>query len=482
MAIKCVGYPELKFNAQTGYANIVNYKKYYDYSFYRSDIISKNLLFELEKYGMLLWLGMDGDIYYSLNGIKHIIPMQKIERLLSGILGRDIYVVSTHKEHEKLVKQLKERNIQNSLGTHGTEIQLSVLHIYELPVIQNTIFKPFNSRKMTYESIVGFDGKPKYINLATYNTFEPTKYLNGTNAQFQIIESQIIKYFMLLSDNVANGTEYIIHWLASFVQAIRNSDLTKIHQNSLVLIGNRTHQMNFIRLLRYIFNYILVIDDNFLTRLNTAKKQYVPFFNYHFLIFDRLSPVVMSDDDRQKIISDAMMHPLVMKIFMLETDEICYNILGNYYAIKLDDSSADDVFFEDKELENFSAILANLEIKNYLLNYSSSVELKQKYTKTLNDKVGIFIDIIINRKIDALNAVKEENFELYDEVKNDFLQGIIKQKNLIKLFDILYKNTEIYKNPKGLMRKIRHTNNDFFSAKNILQKSSVGKYFRYPID
>ena len=56
--------------------------------------------------------------------------------------------------------------------------------------------------------------------------------------------------------------------------------------------------------------------------------------------------------------------------------------------------------------------------------------------------------------------------------------GIVKQKNLIKLFDILYKNTKISGNSRGLMKALREFNHDFFSSSEILSKSTIGKYFK----
>ena len=67
---------------------------------------------------------------------------------------------------------------------------------------------------------------------------------------------------------------------------------------------------------------------------------------------------------------------------------------------------------------------------------------------------------------------------LFLEVKNDFEHNVIKQKNLIKLFDILYKNTQISSNARGLMARLRKYKNDIFSTKNINSKSGGIKYFR----
>ena len=45
---------------------------------------------------------------------------------------------------ERIIEQLKNKPTYNSLGEPGLQIDLSVLRVYELPIIQYYIFNPFN--------------------------------------------------------------------------------------------------------------------------------------------------------------------------------------------------------------------------------------------------------------------------------------------------------------------------------------------------
>ena len=97
---------------------------------------------------------------------------------------------------------------------------------------------------------------------------------------------------------------------------------------------------------------------------------------------------------------------------------------------------------------------------------------------TLENKVELVARIIISGDIEKLNIVNIENLILYEDVKKDFENGKIKQKNIIKLFDILYKNTQISGNSKGLMVKLRKCDKNFFGVNNIIAGAGGIKYFK----
>ena len=123
----------------------------------------------------------NGKISYRLNSQIHLISIQKLSLFLSNILGRDIFVVTSYRENERIIEQLKNKPTYNSLGEPGLQIDLSVLRVYELPIIQYYIFNPFNKNKMIYKTQKDNLGKIKIKNLALYNNFIPTNYLNPQN-------------------------------------------------------------------------------------------------------------------------------------------------------------------------------------------------------------------------------------------------------------------------------------------------------------
>lgn len=78
-------------------------------------------------------MNLNGKISYRLNSQIHLISIQKLSLFLSNILGRDIFVVASYKENERIIEQLKNKATYNSLGEPGLQIDLSVLRVYELP-------------------------------------------------------------------------------------------------------------------------------------------------------------------------------------------------------------------------------------------------------------------------------------------------------------------------------------------------------------
>lgn len=111
-------YPKLPLRIDV---NIANYCRYFDNNFYRQDIESYQLLIELGSYNLILYMDISGNIHCLLNNVNKIVLVQKLETFLTNILNRDIFVVSSRQECEKIVKKMGNTNISNTAGVFESE-------------------------------------------------------------------------------------------------------------------------------------------------------------------------------------------------------------------------------------------------------------------------------------------------------------------------------------------------------------------------
>lgn len=484
---------DLPLCTQNGY---IIYDSYFYSEFYKKELSSIRILKELEGYDIILWMNPNGKISYRLNSQINLISIQKLSLFLSNILGRDIFVVTSYRENERIIEQLKNKPTYNSLGEPGLQIDLSVLRVYELPIIQYYIFNPFNKNKMIYKTQKDNLGKIKIKNLALYNNFIPTNYLNPRNPAgygFSIRHSITMQFLFFLCKYNEGCFRYLISWIAYLFQSIREEKEYEIPP-FLVLIGEKKYKEIFWNILKEIFgwNYCLEITDDFLEKNLNSYKQ--PISNTIILNLNIISNYT-DDKEKNEILLYFLSKIGFLRIIMLDSTEKTFDFSDEYFAINIsekpfeiyDHKTKSNIVYSYKDLEdginsdlnNFCAYLLALKIgKNLLFNADNNLKLNKKYTLTLGDKIKIFSDIIVNKKITKLDIVERENYALYNEVKTDFETGIVKQKNLIKLFDILYKNTKISGNSRGLMKALREFNHDFFSSSEILSKSKIGKYFK----
>ena len=468
--------------------NIANYHKYFDDNFYRQDIESYQLLKELESYNLILYMDISGNIHCLLNNVDKIVLVQKLETFLTNVLSRDIFVVANRKECEKIVKKMGNTNVSNTAGVFESEKKLSILRIYELPIIKTSCFAPFSNKKMIYEIKKSAFGSHTNTNFAVNNLFYPTRYLNpdreGKESQYTLQNSKITEFLYKLCNNNEYFFKYLINWVAYLFQSIRDGNNNFVIPPSLVLIGGGKCNQIFWRLIRELFGtyFTFEISDVFLNNLSSKTRSYIP---YSIIInFYQISEKLLENEQQQLLFKTAI-DCMCPKIFMFDTDEIEIDLTEKYFVINLNDISNDETVEQDflqdltNDLENFSAYLTSVKLdQDFILNFNSTIQLKKKHLLTLENKVELFARIIISGDIEKLNIVNIENLILYEDVKKDFENGKIKQKNIIKLFDILYKNTQISGNSKGLMVKLRKCDKNFFGVNNIIAGAGGIKYFK----
>ena len=441
--------------------------------------------------GGAIWLTTKGDLFYRLAvyGNTHTATASKINLVFSNFLQRNI----------QIIKKLNYRQM------HPTE---GKIYISELLLVEGDKFNPYILSEF-YED----ENKLFYR-----NTLVPTNYLINQPKDEQHKEYPTQKYAHLYTEKydksitlqyifyLANYKEsrfnYIMNWLASFFK-----DLSNRSSIALVLIGEQKSGKDilFNEIIKPLFGnqYCIKINDHNLQGKNLSKLVRDKLF-YNF---DELSNAVSDNKEIKKNLKDFIGNDTVsteeIKIFgqtlitisepylpYIDKDNCNYtvfNIPDNIESIPIYDSpdSSDMLRFISKkelidkikdDLKNFALILKGYKIDSAHINEPFSDDDKACLISGTEDKIKAFSDAIVNNKTKYFEIIKDNELSLYEELMNDFDNKIIKQRNLIKCFSIIYKEENI-SSGKALMVRLREVN-DFFKLEAIFLGTGGVKHFK----
>ena len=130
------------------------------------------------------------------------------------------------------------------------------------------------------------------------------------------------------------------------------------------------------------------------------------------------------------------------------------------------------------DLKQFSLLLRRF--KNNLSQINQPFENDDKHLifQSLDEKVKVLADAIMNKEIGYFQVLEKRDPDLYKELMEDLDKNKIKQSNLIRIFQVIYETKEI--ESRSLMAKLRKINNDFFSTDAIKHGGGGVKYFAIP--
>ena len=128
------------------------------------------------------------------------------------------------------------------------------------------------------------------------------------------------------------------------------------------------------------------------------------------------------------------------------------------------------------DLINFCKILKFHSIDKSILYKSFESDDKKQIQLSLVDKLNNFHKSIISHSSETLNKIFTSNNELYQEIKADFHENKIKQKNVFLYFLLLYPEEKTISS-KALMSYLRNIDNEFYGKDKLLNGKSGLKYF-----
>lgn len=480
-----------------------NSKKYIMNNWFKYSTSNNLALNDIYNKGGAIWITSEGDICYrfSLYGRIHTAPISKINLVLSSFLGYSVQI--TTKEKKITIKKPKLNDKNEDQKEIVLKPIVSFISIMELLLVEDEKFNPFQRSEFYTEN-----------GLIYRNTFKPSIYLSQEVENLTYKKSIILQYIYYLSNYDKLKFKYFMNWLAIFFQEL--SSRTNI---ALVLLGGKDSRKEilFDEIIQPLFGeeYTRKIGDD------TLKSNQLTsiFKNKLFYNFNKISKTSLEDKKTQQIINDILekfdlyvdngkntlekikIHGQTLitidepKISYIDRDYEYYTVFKVPDNMKKFHLSKDTVGKEATEssitdknkfidlirndLENFSKIL-----KSYQIDYEGFYKPfmnddKDKIQNSLEDKLKAFTNAILLEDESFFKPIEKSDFSLYDELINDIKEHKIKQQNLIKCFDILYKEEGI-SHPKTLMVKLRKINESFFEVKAIKTGTGGIKYYEIP--
>ena len=450
---------------------------------------TRDCLCRINKKNVAIWLSTKGEIQYRLEPYGEIETASKTNAslIISAYCNEPFEIVYT---------KFKSKSFENA----------NKISIYELLLVEKHKFDPYQPKEFFYKiekeksKVLGFEQVKLIRKLAYINSFKPSMYLQLTiDEKFQVSPSIILQYIFYLSNYNKERFNYILNWLASFFKNLQNKS-----NIILVLIGKKTSgkELFFDEIISPLFGKeycIKITDYNLDSKNHDLLVKDKIFYNLH-----NLSTVSIDKKKNQNFLKDLVAED---RIYIENNESILYgqtlitsddedipfldNISSNYTIFKIPDNIEsiylNDKFIEEMEsytlkelircdLKNFCQILKSHSINKSILYKKFESDDKHKIQLSLVDKLNNFHKAIITSSEETLNKISNSNNKLYQEIKADFHENKIKQKNVFLYFLLLYPEEKTISS-KALMSYLRNIDNEFYGKDKLLNGKSGLKYF-----
>ena len=292
---------------------------------------------------------------------------------------------------------------------------------------------------------------------------------------------------MLFRSYLANYNLERFNFLLNWIGAIFKNPFNK-SLNTLVLFGENNSGINFL------FNDIIspLVGEQNCLKIDSKLIKYKSintlianklFYNFHNIQcdsktneFSYTQAFYQYQDEMkfgQKLITTNLVEcvdkDLGSVVFKMEKD--IYKTFNK--------SHCDILLGIEDDLENFASFLNSIDINMNIFFDISNKDDRNILESTLQEKLNIFNDYLKNFKakssIDYFSTIQNENQILYDELVADFEKSLIKQKNIIKCINILYKDILITN--KALWKELREIDPKLY-GKNSLLNITGNKYIK----
>lgn len=447
---------------------------------------------EINKKNVAVWLSTKGEIEYRLEPYGKIETASKTKAslVISSYCQKDFQIVDEKFEYKSSKNEDK-------------------ISIYILLLVEGHRFEPYQAKEFFYKfpkkpEIKGLSIFPEPLvrNLAYINSFKPSLYLQEPfNREIKIEKSIILQYIYYLAGYNKNKFNYILNWIASFFKNLQNKSSI-----ALVLIGNKTSgkELFFDEIISPLFGeeYCVKITDynlDFTNHYSLVKNKI--FYNLH-----NLSTMSIDKKRNQSFLKDIVSEDRIyieniknennsIKLYgqtLITSDngdiKFLDNISSNYTVFKTPDNINSIFLNQDfkkknesstlkelirEDLKNFSYILKAHNINREELHTKFEHDDKKQMKLSLTDKINVLHKAIISFSIETLNKISDN--KMYQEIKDDFNENKIKQKNICIYFLLLFPEEKI--SAKTLMTHLREIDNEFYHKDKLLNGKSGLKYF-----
>ena len=464
----------------------------------------------LDEYGISIYLGVKGEIYYRLSPTEKYEStkdFKSLENIFKNITGEDIDLSAFYKKEKVLT-------IEN-----GLEEKLKISQ-EDLKLVIAEVFNPFNNDEFILQ-----DNRTYKL-----NNFKPSVYMlleHELNQEliFNLENSAIGKLILHLVDNNINRLYFVANWLAYFFQGLKKS------QVALVLLGEQGAGKGifFNEVIKPLFgeDFVKTINDKSLnTNYKGSLVENTLFFN-----LDEISAKNSSSASIKNFLKALVTNASITaekKFKNLEKETPIYGQIlitsNELYALEIEPSDRRFTVFSTSgnlshcnfldygdyesllnaiknELELFAIYLKNYPIDeknaNTALNTTEKDELirqyqmkqykemlklqpKQPKLTKLQQNIIEFVEAIRFRNWNLFNTIIDENkLQLKQEIFWDLQNNLFKVDNLLPAFQALY-GKRFFTSTSELLRELQKYNSSLFGMHNIkMYKNSNNELKEY---
>lgn len=400
---------------------------------------------------------------FRVSNNEHLIKLEKAGGALIMIDDGDLMLRSSeHADFKKITEEKAGRVIRKLIGEFvtvgkGTKDKPPEIKYDDLMLVSETVFDT------TIMSEFYQDG-----NTYIHNKFKPNELMKLDKNIPYNKPVTILKLLAHLTNYHEYRLHYIINWLAYMFVS-----LTKA-QVAIVLRGTQGSGKGIF------FNHVIASlfgkDYCFTVGNKTLKSQFLGsvFENRLFININEMSHDLKSNKELKnslkELITDSefagekkyenITKPIKLNAQILITSNEAYIL-----EVEIEDrrltilSTAGNISYKDcnffgygnfkvfkkqleSELTDFALYLKNYPIDIELANTALDTREKRALIKGTNDRFKLFINVLVNRDVSSIDALKLTNSVVYANVVSGFKKGRIYQRDLLPTYSAL--------NPSGM--------------------------------
>lgn len=437
------------------------------YLFNNFKIIDNNeILNELEDKGLAIVLTSEGELSLriSIDAEFKSVTEEKASKVVSNILGKPVMIGK------------------------GTKNRPPDIQIKDLMLVSESTFEP------TIMSEFYKDG-----NTYKHNKFKPSKYLMARKNRPYKKPTTIMKLIAHLVNYDEKRFHYIMNWLSYMFIS-----LTKA-QVAVVLRGVQGSGKGIFFL---IISMLFGKEFCFTVGNKTLKSQFLGsvFENKLFININEMSHDIKSNKENKnslkELVTDSefagekkyenISKPIKLAaqilitsneayILEIEPEDRRYTVLSTAGNISSDECNffgfGDFKVFKkqiESELMDFAIYLKNYPLDTKLANKALNTPEKKALIKGTNDRFKLFVNILLNKDISSLEALKANDSLVYSNIISGFKKNRVYQKDIFPAYSILNPN-DLNMSTQSLLDKLEIYEPNKFSRE--LRKKSGDLYF-----
>jgi len=392
--------------------------------------------------GGALWINPSGEIYFRRNENEYPskLPNEKAKMVLSNFLDKGTILLF------------------KGSGTGENAVPPDIANNEVFMVMDK--FTPFASSEF-YE-------KNGVINRTS---FKPSKYLQLKAGEYKEYPT-ITKLIMNLCHNNEEHYEWIINWLAGFLQTLRTSEV------ALVLKGAEgTGKGLFMeQIIAILFgeDFTVTVDDD---RLNSNFKDWMGeklFYNLNeiahdgktrravinfikVLVTDRLVQMEAKNKDAKatEIFGNVLITSNDVSPLEISVTDRRFTVFQTGGNIKKLGWNTDAVVIGiKKELKDFAIMLKSYPVNWKLYNTALDTTAKRNIVMSTNDRYSLFLTALKAKDINYFH-LQTEDISIISDLEDIFERGCISTKEIEYLFNQTHNDEENNIPSRAIMKKMR---------------------------